>query len=39
MGVRYKTTINNLPKVSATIKSLNGRKIEVGALQGEHAWL
>lgn len=28
-----------MPKVSTTIQSLNGRKIEVGALKGEHAWL
>lgn len=35
MSVKYKTTINKLPKVSATIKTLNGRKVHVGSLQGE----
>ena len=39
MGVKYKTTINKLPKVMSSIKTLNGRKVHVGALEGEHAWL
>ena len=39
MGVKYKTTINKLPKVMASIETLNGRKVHVGALEGEHAWL
>lgn len=39
MGAKYKTTINKLPKVMASIETLNGRKVHVGALEGEHAWL
>lgn len=35
MSVKYKTTINKLPEVAATIKTLNGRKVHVGSLQGE----
>ena len=38
LGVRYKTTINKLPKVMASIETLNGRKVHVGALEGEHSW-
>lgn len=39
MSVKWKTKINKLPKVSASIEALNGRSVEVGALQGDHAWL
>lgn len=39
MGVKYKTTINKLPEVTATLKSLQGKKVKVGAMKGEHAWL
>ena len=35
MSVKYKTTINKLPKVSATLKTLNGKKVHVGSLEGE----
>lgn len=39
MGIKYSVKINKLPELSATIKTLNGKKVHVGALQGEHAWL
>ncbi len=39
MGIKYRTTIDKLPKVQATIKAMSGRKVQVGALQGEAAWL
>lgn len=39
MSIRYKTTINKLPKVATTIERLDGKKVHVGALQGEHVWL
>lgn len=39
MGIKYSVKINKLPEVAATIKTLNGKKVHVGALQGEHAWL
>ena len=39
MGVKWKTTFDKLPQVTATTKALNGKKIQVGAFNGEHAWL
>lgn len=39
MGVKYKTTKNKLPKVSATIERFDGKKVHVGSLQGERTWL
>lgn len=39
MGVKYKTTINKLPKIKATLETISGKKVHVGALQGEHSWL
>lgn len=39
MGMKYKTKKNKLPEVSASLERLNGQKIKVGALKGEHAWL
>ncbi len=38
MGVSYKTKINKLPRISRTIEALNGKSIEIGAIQGEHSW-
>lgn len=35
MGIKYSVKINKLPEVAATIKTLNGRKVHVGSLQGE----
>lgn len=39
MGVKWKTTKNNFPKMLANIEGLGNKSIEVGAIQGEHAWL
>ena len=39
MGIKYKTTINKLPKIKATMETIGGKKVHVGALQGEHAYL
>ena len=39
MGVRIKTKTNALPKLSQTMKTLSGKSIEIGAIQGEHSWL
>lgn len=39
MGIKCKTTINKLPEISASLETLNGRKIKVGVLKGEHQWL
>lgn len=39
MSVKWHTTFNKLPKVTAAVESMNGKKVKVGALQGGHAWL
>lgn len=39
MRVRWRTTINRSPEMTSTIQGLNGKKINVGVLNGEHAWL
>ena len=39
MSVKFKTVVNRLPDVGKTVSLLNGRKVEVGVLKGEHAWL
>lgn len=38
MSVKYKTTINKLPKITTTIRTLNNKKVEVGA-DWANAWL
>lgn len=39
MGVSHKTVKNDFPKVKKQVDLINGTGIEVGVLQGEHAWL
>lgn len=40
MGVvKWKTKTNKLPMVSKSVKTIGGKKVQVGALSGEHAWL
>lgn len=40
MGVKWKTTKDNFPKVQANIKALDGKKVSVGVLGGgEQSWL
>lgn len=39
MAVKWKTTVNKLPQIAATTKSMGGRTVKVGALKGENAWL
>lgn len=39
MKVKFKTIKNDFPKMEMAIKSMSGKSIEVGAIQGEHAWL
>lgn len=38
MSVKFKTVKNDLPKMEAAIKELDGKKVNVG-VSGEHAWL
>lgn len=39
MAVRYKTVKNKFPEMKTSIKKLDGAKVNVGVLEGEHAWL
>lgn len=39
MGVKYKSKVNKLPEVAESLETMNGRKVIVGALRGENAWL
>lgn len=39
MAIKWKTVTNRLPEVSKTVKSISGKKVKVGALSGENAWL
>lgn len=39
MGVKWKTKTNMLPKITQTLETLSKKQIEVGAIQGESAWL
>ena len=40
MGVKWKTTKNDFPKMQANIKGLDGKKVSVGVLGGgEQSWL
>lgn len=39
MGVKFKTAKNKFPEMIKTAKALNGRKVQVGCIQGDHAWL
>ena len=39
MGVKWKTKTNNLPKVTKSLETLGKKRIEIGAIQGESAWL
>ncbi len=39
MKTSYKTKIDKMPKMIASLEAMQGKKVEVGALQGEHKWL
>lgn len=40
MGVKWKTTKNNFPKMQAAVERLDGKKVSVGVLGGgEQSWL
>lgn len=39
MAVRWRTTINKIPEITARTEAINGKKIKVGVFNGEHAWL
>lgn len=39
MAIKIRTVTNRLPEIKKTISTLGGRTVEVGCLDGEHAWL
>lgn len=39
MGVKWKTKFDRLPEISETVEMMGERKVKVGALKGDHAWL
>lgn len=39
MGVKVKTKKDSLYKMSRSAEALNGKRVNVGVLEGEHAWL
>lgn len=39
MKVKYTTKMDNLTRIATQLQGMNGKKVEIGALQGEHAWL
>ncbi len=39
MGVKWTTKKNDFPSMERTLEGLNGRKVNVGCLDGAHAWL
>lgn len=39
MGVKHTVKMDKTPQIQAALDSLNGKSIEVGVFNGEHAWL
>lgn len=39
MGIKYVTKTNKLPKISKSLETMSNRKVQIGALNGDHAWL
>ena len=39
MSVKFKTVKNKFPEMQLRLQALNGKKIEVGCIQGGHTWL
>ena len=39
MSASYKTTVDYIDKILKNAKQVDGKKVEVGALKGEHQWL
>lgn len=39
MGAKWNTKMDKLPQVTRTLETLSKKSIEVGAIDGEHAWL
>lgn len=39
MSIKWTTKKNLIPSIMTEMKEINGKKIEVGVLEGEHQWL
>lgn len=39
MGVSHRTTRNDFPKIVKELNLIDGKSVEVGVFNGEHAWL
>ena len=39
MSVKWKTVTNKLPEIAKTLTAISGKKVKVGVLEGDHAWL
>ena len=39
MGVKWKTTHNDLPTMYSNLQAVSGKQVKVGVLSGDHAWL
>ena len=39
MPTKYKTVTDNTTKLIASLQSLSGKRVEIGALQGDNKWL
>lgn len=39
MGVKFKSSKNEFPKMNKNINTIKGKKVIAGAMEGEHAWL
>lgn len=39
MSVKWKTKFDKLPEMKARIETIQGKKVIVGALKGDSAWL
>lgn len=39
MGAKYKTVKDNFPDMIKSLETLNGKKVNVGCIKGDHTWL
>ena len=37
--MKWNTKVNKIPSIMKTMKEINGKRIQVGVLEGEHQWL
>jgi hypothetical protein len=39
MAVKWSTKKNELPKIEMSLKSMRGKKVQIGCFEGSHVWL